>query len=1634
MRRAKRITALAVAAAMVLSNVAYAAPDTGSVATQTGAESAESLNSQSGTSGGAEEQASEPTGNGTSDSSSQQSDQQAVKQNDGTQTTTPDVGEQTDSQSATEETKETETSTTEEEAAASESQKEQSQDTEETKETKTEEEKVLYDIKFETPEKHGKVTDMDGNEVADGKTLKTDESRKIQFKVKADDGYQVSAVYKMPDEKTPLTLVKDSYYELQVDENTTVKVVYQKIPEKNDDSEDAEQAEQKDEAGDQTDKSDQQTTEKSDETDQQTQDEETKPAQTISTTASDGAVITVKATEGALPSGATVTATPVDSNLVKSAVENAVNEEGKQLLNYKAYDITILDSEGKEIQPDKNITVSISSKGVAGDKKSIYHIADGSKKAEKIADVKKGNVSTFSAKHFSIYVVAGSEEIDPDEDLLTVTISFMYESGAIAANPYVLTAEKENDKYSVNYDVPSKTGYTAILTSGSEDGFKIENGTLMGSFSEKGSYQVEILYVANTVEYTVKHLYEDQNGEYVEDEDAEESLEGKVGELTNAVEKTKKGFTSLGVEQKVIEENGTVVEIKYERNTYTLTYLTLGGSYVPSVSAKYGSEVKLTDVYPTRKGYTFKGWYTDEKCTQKASDPFTLKDDTKLYAKWDGDVVNYSIVYLTENADDDGYSYAGTVMQSAKAGTDVVADASTKKPNGFDNKHFTFEESSMAKVESDGSTVITVKYSRNEYTIRFKILTCDSDEGWFHSHDDKCYSFLNVSINAKYQADISEQWNNAVGVGTSYEGKSWTWDDDKSTGFQSTMPGENKTLLESTNNGKTRRELVYYVEDPEGTVEYKGVNFRKYTTVVLMLSSTAFPTFNEEFFVIDGYDRFASTIEDWYDGNNHTGNGPRDHADWDKDGGGKFYYTRSEYNLQLVNGDQTETKKAEYLSDISKYLGEPAYNPLGDGTFDGWYLDPQFQSKYNGDKKMPKNLVLYAKWNPVTYEVKFVDSTDESTIYETQKVESKGLVDVVIPEKSGYVFKGWYTSQDCAEGSEFDYARQITENTTLYAKWEANSYTTYTVKYVTDSGEQVAEPETHSGKVGNTALAKAKKAEGDFAKYTVDAAVKTIVLQPDATQNVITFVYQNVGEMKYTVQYVDEAGSGLYEEPEATSNANYIKISVSEDALNKIHAKGYELSQNYQWVSLTTGRNIVTFKCNKAEYSITYKNVEGAQNDNPNKYNAADLKGNPITLNDPEIDGKVFVGWEFTSVDGDVVSKDHDPSKTVIEYGSYGDLEFTACWAELEVTDVNEVYADKAYKASAKVKGTEGYTVYYSTNNGKTWVTEEPSMTDVGSIEFDVKAEKNGYRTLLGKGTINVSARHISVAGNTKEENYDGQEKSVSGLQIPDNLVNGHEISCQKAEAKGIDAGTYYMGLTKDSSFVIKKGNQDVTQNYVIDTVKDGWLKIKNSETPLAFAEGDPKGYEEKYDGAEHGVLEGLTVTGIGDETFVYGTDEMTVEYHVGDNWVTEMPKIKNAGSVTYEIRVTVDNYEPLEGNVTAIVSKRKVTLTSATDEKAYDGTKLENHDVTVGGEDGFVEGEGVESYSGWKSITNKGKIENSFDYDLKENTEAGNYEITKKPGTLTITDSETPLAFAEGDRKDTKRNTTEQNTECWKV
>ena len=94
----------------------------------------------------------------------------------------------------------------------------------------------------------------------------------------------------------------------------------------------------------------------------------------------------------------------------------------------------------------------------------------------------------------------------------------------------------------------------------------------------------------------------------------------------------------------------------------------------------------------------------------------------------------------------------------------------------------------------------------------------------------------------------------------------------------------------------------------------------------------------------------------------------------------------------------------------------------------------------------------------------------------------------------------------------------------------------------------------------------------------------------------------------------------------------------------------------------------------------------------------------------------------------------------------------------------------------------------------------------------------------------------------------------------------------------------------------------------------------------------------------------------------------------------------------------------------TLTIEKRNVTLTSGSDEKAYDGDPLTNSEVTVSG-DGFVEGEGAE-YSFTGSQTLVGKSDNTFDYAFNRETKKENYVITTEEGTLTVTDgsSEEPV------------------------
>ena len=299
------------------------------------------------------------------------------------------------------------------------------------------------------------------------------------------------------------------------------------------------------------------------------------------------------------------------------------------------------------------------------------------------------------------------------------------------------------------------------------------------------------------------------------------------------------------------------------------------------------------------------------------------------------------------------------------------------------------------------------------------------------------------------------------------------------------------------------------------------------------------------------------------------------------------------------------------------------------------------------------------------------------------------------------------------------------------------------------------------------------------------------------------------------------------------------------------------------------------------------------------------------------------------------------------------------------------------------------------------------TQTDAGSSENTFTyALKEGtlasnYEITTANGTLTVEAVKtevkVEITGHTDTVTYDGQVHSVSGYDvtnISNKLYSDTAISFTgTAVVSRIVAGTSYMGL-KAAQF----SNTSANFTNVTFVVHDGWLKVDpksiipdGPDTPDEKKTGIEvtKPADSKYDGNVHENKPEVKDTKTG-ATLVEGTD-YTLSYK-GDT--------TNAGTVTVKI-TGAGNYTGSH-NVEYQITKRNVTLTSATASKVYDKTPLTNSNVTVGG-DGFAKLEGA-SYHVTGSQTNVGDSDNEFTYKLNEDTKDSNYNIEVKFGKLYIT------------------------------
>jgi uncharacterized repeat protein (TIGR02543 family) len=153
-------------------------------------------------------------------------------------------------------------------------------------------------------------------------------------------------------------------------------------------------------------------------------------------------------------------------------------------------------------------------------------------------------------------------------------------------------------------------------------------------------------------------------------------------------------------------------------NGYTITYQTNGGSQISSVTKKYKEKLSAP-ANPVRVGYTFEGWYSDEKLKEKYSFTTMPANNLILYAKWTANTnTQYRVEHYQQNLQNDGYTLY--TVDTLTGVTDENVTAVAKSFEGFTYYSGVKDTIATGTITADGSLVLRLYYNRNSYSLTFK--------------------------------------------------------------------------------------------------------------------------------------------------------------------------------------------------------------------------------------------------------------------------------------------------------------------------------------------------------------------------------------------------------------------------------------------------------------------------------------------------------------------------------------------------------------------------------------------------------------------------------------------------------------------------------------------------------------------------------------------------------------------------------------------------------------------------------------------------------------------------------------------------------------------------------------------------
>lgn len=164
--------------------------------------------------------------------------------------------------------------------------------------------------------------------------------------------------------------------------------------------------------------------------------------------------------------------------------------------------------------------------------------------------------------------------------------------------------------------------------------------------------------------------------------------------------------------------------------------------------------------------------------------------------------------------------------------------------------------------------------------------------------------------------------------------------------------------------------------------------------------------------------------------------------------GDATYYT---VKFDTDGGSAIDNQSVKSGSQATK----PADPTKTDYTFDGWYKDKKFKDKWDFEKeKVTGDTTIYGRFLSNKVTVKF-DTRGGSAINSVVVDRNSKLTNPGTPTKDNAEFLGWYKDEGLNTEFNID-TENVTDNMTLYAKW---NQTAFTVKFESNGGTSV-EPVT----------------------------------------------------------------------------------------------------------------------------------------------------------------------------------------------------------------------------------------------------------------------------------------------------------------------------------------------------------------------------------------------------------------------------------------------------------------------------------------------------------------------------------------------------------------------------------------------